>query len=158
MHSLADPETSKGGANFACGSSPWPRSGYPGREAATPMARGSGGALKLPQGVRAEPGRQTFLMHLWPENEVWERLKNLNRLLAELGVGRVKTGGRPNLVHKKMFSVRRRAKTGGAKLCTHYIFSLRGTAKTGVGPNLVHKIFFPSEGGPRPRTRLGQTW
>ena len=48
-------------------------------------ARGSGGALKLPQRVRAEPGRQMFLMHLRPENEVWERLNSLNRLLAELG-------------------------------------------------------------------------
>ena len=48
-------------------------------------ARGSEGALKLPQRVRAEPGRQTFLNHLWPENEVWERLNSLNRLLAELG-------------------------------------------------------------------------
>jgi hypothetical protein len=24
-------------------------------------------------------------MHLWPENEVWERLNSLNRLLSELG-------------------------------------------------------------------------
>ena len=48
-------------------------------------ARGSGGALKLPQRVRAEPGRQTFLMHFWPENEVWELLNSLNRLLTELG-------------------------------------------------------------------------
>ena len=38
-------------------------------------ARGFGVALKLPQQVRAEPGRQTFLMHLWPENDVWERFK-----------------------------------------------------------------------------------
>ena len=39
------------------------------------VARGFGGALKLPQQVRAEPGRQTFLVHLWPENEVWGALK-----------------------------------------------------------------------------------
>ena len=31
-----------------------------GREAATSAAGGSGGALKLPQRVRAEPGRQMF--------------------------------------------------------------------------------------------------
>jgi hypothetical protein len=30
-------------------------------------ARGLGGALKLPQQVRAEPGRQTFLVILWSE-------------------------------------------------------------------------------------------
>ena len=47
--------------------------------------KGFRGALKLPQRVRAEPGRQTFLKHLWPENEVWERLNSLNRLLADLG-------------------------------------------------------------------------
>src|SRR5208282_5367820 len=44
----------------------------PGREAATFAARGSGGALKLPQRVRAEPGRQTFMAILWCENEVWK--------------------------------------------------------------------------------------
>ena len=38
-------------------------------------ARRPGGALKLPQRVRAYPGRQTFLMHLWPENDVWEHSK-----------------------------------------------------------------------------------
>jgi len=32
----------------------------PGREATTFAAKGSGGALKLPQRVRAEPGRQTY--------------------------------------------------------------------------------------------------
>ena len=45
---------------------------------------GLGERLSFPQRVRAEPGRQTFLMHLWPENEVWERLNSLNRLLAKL--------------------------------------------------------------------------
>ena len=44
----------------------------PGREAATFAAKGSGGALKLPQRVRAEPGRQTFMVILWCENEIWE--------------------------------------------------------------------------------------
>src|SRR5208282_6069899 len=38
----------------------------------TNCARGPGGALKLPQRVRAEPGRQTFMVILWCENEVWE--------------------------------------------------------------------------------------
>ena len=38
----------------------------------TNCVRGPGGALKLPQRVRAEPGRQTVLMILWSENEVWE--------------------------------------------------------------------------------------
>ena len=47
----------------------------PGREAATFAARGSVEALKLPQQVRAEPDRQTFLVILWSENEVWEAPK-----------------------------------------------------------------------------------
>src|SRR5208282_4103899 len=41
--------------------------------------------LSSPSGVRAEPGRQTFLMHLWPENDAWNRLISLNNPLAELG-------------------------------------------------------------------------
>jgi hypothetical protein len=73
-----DPETSKGGPTS-------PADPLPGPEAATPTVKGYGGVLKLPQRVRAEPDRQTFLMHLWPENDVWERLSSLNRLLAELG-------------------------------------------------------------------------
>ena len=62
-----------------------------GREAPTLAAKrphvrlGVWGARKLPQRVRVEPGRQTFLMHLWPENYVWERLSSLNRLHADLG-------------------------------------------------------------------------
>ena len=41
-------------------------------------------ALKLPQRVRAQPCRQTFLMQLCPDNDVWERLSSLIRLLSEL--------------------------------------------------------------------------
>ena len=39
-----------------------------GREAATFAARGSGGALKLPQRVRAEPGCQTYFCAFLDEN------------------------------------------------------------------------------------------
>jgi len=55
------------------------------RLAATPTAaRGPpGGVLKLPQRVRAEPGRQTFLVHLWPENEIWEAPKLSQQFRAE---------------------------------------------------------------------------
>ena len=48
------------GANVACGSSPWPRSGHPGREAATPTARGVGGALKVPSGSGRSPTAKRF--------------------------------------------------------------------------------------------------
>ena len=39
----------------------------------TETARGSGGALKLPQRVRAEPGRQTFLGDFTAENDAPEQ-------------------------------------------------------------------------------------
>ena len=42
---------------------------------------------------------------------------------------------------KKCYPSEGGPRPGGGKLCTHYIFSLRGTAKTG-GPNLVHKNCF----------------
>ena len=55
-----------------------------GRLTATPtVARGPGGSLKLPQRVRAEPGRQTFLVHLLPENELWEAPKLSQQFRAE---------------------------------------------------------------------------
>ena len=46
---------------------------------------GLGGALKLPQRVRAEPGRQTFLVMLWSEIEVWEAPKLAQQIRAEPG-------------------------------------------------------------------------
>ena len=48
-------------------------------------ARGPRGALKLPQRARAEPGRQTFLVILWYENEVWEAPKLSQQVRAMLG-------------------------------------------------------------------------
>jgi hypothetical protein len=48
-------------------------------------ASGCGEALELPQRVRAEPGRQTFLLILWSENEVWEAPKLSQQVLVEPG-------------------------------------------------------------------------
>ena len=57
----------------------------PGREVATFAARGSGGALKLPKRVRAEPGSQTFMVILWSENYVCEAPKLSHQVRAEPG-------------------------------------------------------------------------
>ena len=46
------------------------------------------GCLGSAQAPPAGPGGArppNVFMHLWPENEDWERLNSLNRLLAELG-------------------------------------------------------------------------
>ena len=48
-------------------------------------AMGPGGALKLPQRVRAQPGRQTLLVILLSENEVWEAPKLSQQVRAEPG-------------------------------------------------------------------------
>ena len=42
---------------------------------ATTAARGLGKRLSYPQRVLAEPGRQTLLVILWSEIEVWEAFK-----------------------------------------------------------------------------------
>ena len=52
---------------------------------AATVVRGPGGALQLPQRVRASPDTKRFLVHLWPENEVWGALKLSQRVQAKPG-------------------------------------------------------------------------
>ena len=51
----------------------------------THCAMGPGGVLKLSQRVRAEPGRQTFLVILRSENEAWEAPNISQQVRAEPG-------------------------------------------------------------------------
>ena len=67
---------------------PLPRNGHQtaARDCNPPLLLlgGLGERLSSPSGSGRSPAAKRFLMHLWAENEVWERLNSLNRLLAEL--------------------------------------------------------------------------